>query len=32
MERLRKKKDGILCIKKISYEKKVIMKSVVKGN
>lgn len=32
MERLRKKKDGILCIKKISYEKKIIMKSVVKGN
>ena len=32
MERLRKKRDGILCIKKISYKKKVIMKSVVKGN
>ena len=32
MERLRKKKDGILCIKKISYEKKTVRKTAVKGN
>ena len=32
MERLRKKKDGILCIKKISYEKKTVRKTAIKGN
>ena len=32
MERLRKKKDGILCIKKISYEKKTVRKTAGKGN
>ena len=32
MERLRKKRDGILCIKKISYEKKTVRKTAVKGN
>ena len=32
MERLSKKKDCILYIKKISYGKKAIRKSVVKGN
>jgi hypothetical protein len=32
MERLRKKRDGILCIKKISYEKKTVRKTAIKGN
>ena len=31
MKRQWKEKDCILCIKKISYEKKTIRKSVVKG-
>ena len=32
MKRWRKEKDSILCIKKISYGKKTIRKTAVKGN
>ncbi|GEM_PF-1664442 len=32
MKRWRKEKDSILCIKKISYEKKTVRKTAVKGN
>ena len=32
MKRKKKKKDSILCIKKIYYEKKIIRKTAVKEN
>ena len=32
MKRQKKEKDCILCIKKISYEKKTVRKTAIKGN